>query len=323
MVNDTPFSSVTRRRALVSAGAIAAPLLFAGAIPARIGAQESTGAATPGTPEPGPESIGMVQFLHPEKVYFYLPGFQDEVLLAGLFELDVATYRTIKAGFAAAAHTAAEELLADTAFAAKVDRLPFGSGSVVVAIGESDTDDLQSWFEILRHLLALGRPGDGIQLVNAGISGQTTTQASDQVMQAVARQPDWVFCILGGNDSWRTGSQPTKTLVSIEETEKNLAEMRRLVMSGTEAHWVWMTRTPIDEERMEAYPGFQLGNVVIRNADIEQVNEYLHRQQEPVVDTHAAFGDPSSSELLTSDGLHPSLAGHQAIARAVVERLAE
>lgn len=323
MINDKPVYRVTRRRALGSVGAIAAPFMLAGVMPGRTGAQEATAMATPGTPEPSPESIGMVQFMHPEKTYFYLPGFQDEVLLAGLFELDVETYRAIKADFAAAARAAAEELLADSAFAGKVDRLPFQSESLVIAVGESDTDDLQSWFEILRHLLDLRRPQDGIQLVNAGISGQTTTQAFDQVMQAVAQQPDWVFCLLGGNDSWRTGSQPTKTLVSIEETKKNLAEMRRLVMSGTEARWVWMTRTPIDEERMEAFPGFQLGNVVIRNADIEQVNEYLYPQPEPVVDSHAAFGDPRSSELLTSDGLHPSLAGHKAIVKAVVERLAE
>jgi lysophospholipase L1-like esterase len=323
VVNDKPVYRVTRRRALGSVGAIAAPLMLAGVMPTRTGVQEATAMATPGTPGPSLESVSMVQFMHPEKIYFYLPGFQDEVLLAGLLGLDVETYRAIKADFAAVARAAAEELLAESAFAGKVDRLPFQSGSLVVAIGESDTDDLQSWFEILRHLLDLRRPQDGIRLVNAGISGQTTTQAFDQVMQAVAQQPDWVFCLLGGNDSWRTGSQPTKTLVSIEETEKNLAEMRRLIMSGTEARWVWMTRTPIDEARMEADPGFQLGNVVIRNADIEQVNEYLYRQPEPVVDSHAAFGDPSSSELLTSDGLHPSLAGHKAIARAVVERLAE
>ena len=41
-----------------------------------------------------------------------------------------------------------------------------------------------------------------------------------------------------------------------------------------------------------------------------------------VVDLADAFGTPPRASLLSADGLHPTLAGHQTIARRFAERLA-
>jgi acyl-CoA thioesterase I len=235
--------------------------------------------------------------------------------------LDVETYQAIKASFDDDARSAAEALLADALFAERVDRLPFAPGALVIAIGDSRTDDLQSWFEILRHLLDLRRPHDRIQLVNAAVSAHTTTQAFGPVNRAVTQQPAWIICYHGGNDVTRFGSEAANTQVSIEETEKNLTELRRLASVATGLRWVWMTQTPIDEQRMEGTPEFQFGQVAWRNADIEKVNAFLSQLSDPVVDLHAAFGDPVSSPLLGPDGVHASLAGHALIAKSVVERL--
>lgn len=268
-----------------------------------------------------PEVVGSVQMMHPEKTYFYLPGFQDESFLAAIYGIDVDTYRAIRADFAATARRAAGELLADSAFAAMVDRLPFAPGETVVAIGASTTDDLQSWFEILRHLLDLQRPGNGIELVNAGISGQNTSQALGQMFMNLTYEPAWILCLLGGNDVLINGVNATKTEVSIDETERNLTEMRHLAADRV-PHWVWMTLPPIDEARVDAYPGFQYSGVRFRNADIDQVNQFLRAQPDPVIDLPVAFGDPVGSDLLGPDGVHATLAGQAAIARAVVEQLA-
>src|SRR5262245_9754635 len=137
---------------------------------------EMTPVTTSATPKASQEILGLVQSVHPEKLYFYLPGFTNEEALAGIYGLDVETYRAIKARFANAALGGAQELLGDTSFVAAVDRLPIAPGTTVVAIGDSYTDDLQSWFEILRHLLELRRPQDGIRLVNAGVSARTTVE---------------------------------------------------------------------------------------------------------------------------------------------------
>jgi acyl-CoA thioesterase I len=58
--------------------------------------------------------------------------------------------------------------------AGHVDRLPFRAGEIVVGVGDSITDDLQSWLETVRLLLELRRPEGGIRVVNAGLSAHTT-----------------------------------------------------------------------------------------------------------------------------------------------------
>lgn len=306
----------TRRRMLAGMSLAALPMLATAS--GALAAQEASPAATPATGQASPEAINSVQYTHLEKIYFYIPPFADDAFVAQIHGIDVETYLAIRADFEAAAHGAAMALLADDTFAAKVDALPFPPGSMVAAIGSSTTDDLQSWFEILRHLVTMQRPDDGIQFVNAGISGQTSTDALGRATQVAAQQPDWVFCLLAPNDVWRFGSDPTKTLVSVEETEKNLAEIRRIVVSETAASWAWITNAPVDETRMREFPGMTIDNP---NADLDRINDFMLAQPEPVVDTNTAFGDPSGSDLIMPDGLHPSLAGQAVIAKTVVETL--
>jgi acyl-CoA thioesterase I len=161
-------------------------------------------------------------------------------------------------------------------------------------------------------------------LVNSGISALTTTQAFNPFMPVLAQQPNWIFCALGANDAVRIGPEPTKTLVSLDETTRNLVELRRLAGIATQARWVWLTRMPIDEARMETYEPFRLGPLpfIWRNPDLEAINEWLRDQPEPVVDIYAGFGRPVPPEFQEPDGLHPTLAGHKALAREFVERLA-
>ena len=320
--NNEWVARLTRRRALGGAGAILGPMLLTSSIPKLTGAQDSPATGTSGPENSGPEwNPGVLRWVHPEKDYFFLPGFADDTLRAGVHGITVERYRALIAEFDAAARDAASALLADDTFAAQVDRLPFAPDALVIAIGDSRTDDLQSWFEILRHLIELRGPQERIHMVNAAVSAHTSTQAFGPVNRAVAQQPDWIICYHGGNDVTRFGAGAAKTQVSIEETEKNLTELRRLASAETGLHWLWIAQTPIDEKRMEATPEFQFGQVAWRNADIEKVNAFLSRQPDLVVDVHAAFGDPASSPLLGPDGVHPSLAGHTLIAKTVVETL--
>jgi acyl-CoA thioesterase I len=312
----------TPRRELFRLGAILAPTLLTSTMPRSIRAQDAPVMGTPPAAQSAPDwNPGVLRWVHPEKEYFFLPGFAGDELRAGVHGISVERYRALIAEFDAAARDAARGLLADATFAEHVDRLPFTPDRPVIAIGDSRTDDLQSWFEILRHLLELRRPQDRIPMINAAVSAHTSTQAFGPVNRAVAQKPDWIICYHGGNDVTRFGAGAAKTQVSIEETEKNLTELRRLASAETGLRWVWIAQTPIDEQRMEGTPEFQFGQVAWRNADIEKVNAFLSRQPDPVVHVHAAFGDPAASPLLGPDGVHPSLAGHTLIAKTVVETL--
>ena len=262
----------------------------------------------------------LIRFTHLEKTYGYLPG-MSEATAAALFGLDEAAYQDTKNRFDENARGAASELLGEDGFAGRVDRLPFRPGDVVLAIGDSITDDLQSWLEILRHLLLLRRSQDGIRIVNQGVSAQTTAMALRRFVPTVAQEPDWVICFLGGNDVTRVGPEPNKAQVGLQETIENLEAMRRVTSTLTEARWVWITPPTFHEERAAGYPPFRMGQSHWLNADVLAIAEFIRGQEDPVVDLQAVFGLPADPELQGPDGVHPSLAGQSAIARAFVERL--
>lgn len=265
----------------------------------------------------------LVQYTHLEKLHGYLPG-MDEALLARLFGLDLEEYREIRDRFDPNARDAALELLEDASFAERVDRLPFREGDTVVGVGDSITDDLQSWLEIVRHMLELRRPEDGIRIVNAGLSAHTTAMVLRRfVSNVISQEPDWIVCLLGGNDATRIDPEPNKPQVGIEETAENLEAMRRIAGEETGAEWVWITPPTYDEQRASSFPPFKMGQSVFRNDDIVAVGDLVRAQGDTVVDTQAVFGTPAGPELQGPDGVHPSLAGQKAIARAFVERLSE
>jgi acyl-CoA thioesterase-1 len=262
----------------------------------------------------------IVQFFHPEKEYPDSPG-MNEPVAAALLGLDLAIYQKLKTHFGEQARQAARELLADSAFAERVDRLPFAAGSRVVGLGDSITDDYQSWLEILRYLLEFRRPQDGITVINAGVSGHTTAQMFDRFLEIARQQPDWIICLAGANDARARGLQPINILVSLPETAKNLAMLRNFAATQTTAQWVWMTPTLVLEEQVATHWRFSDNQTSFSNQALRALVDLVRQQPEPVVDLQAVFGDPPQRALLIEDGIHPSLAGQMAIARALVERL--
>ena len=258
----------------------------------------------------------IIQFQHPDKSW---PG-MDETMIAALFGADVTTYRSIRSGFEERASQAATELLDDPDLAECVDKLPFSPGSTVVGLGDSITDDYQSWIEILRHLLTLRRPQDKITIVNAGISGDTTSQIMSRFIDIVHFQPEWIICMAGTNDARLHGQSPEKTLVSLEETAKNLKALRNFATTETSARWIWMTPSPVIEAQIQQDWFLAPFEVKWLNRDLAAVAEVVSHMPDPVVDLQRAFGHPANPNLLLSDGLHPSLAGQKLIVKTLLKQ---
>lgn len=259
-----------------------------------------------------------VQFTHLDKLYGYLPGMAEAQ--PAIFGLDPESYTKIIEGFAAAARGAAEELLADAEFATAVDALPFRDGQTVYVAGDSLTDDSQSWAEILRVLLELRKPG--VTLINGGLSAHTTAMVLRRWPGTLtATRPDWILCLLGGNDVVRIGADPVKTQVSLAETMINLRELRRIADAKSAAEWVWLTPAPVAPDRVAANPNFRFGEVTWDNADIVALAEAMRDLPGPLVDLTKVIGTPADPDLQGPDGVHVSLAGHQAIVRALVTTL--
>ena len=269
-----------------------------------------------------PEQFNFIlQFIHFEKLLGDYPGVNDQNI-AAIFGLNAVQYRNIRNGFSENARTTAETLLAGPGFADLVDRLPFTANSTTVAVGDSVTDDDQSWLEILRHLIDIRRPDDHIRIINAGVSGDTTTHAISRCSELTQLRPDWVLFMIGLNDARKHGIKPGKTLVSLEETGKNLHELRRFAVAQTTAELVWMTPPTVIEQQISEYWLFKTLQTCWINDDVSAVAELIRQLPDRIVDVHSVFGLPPNSELLLDDGLHPSLQGQKTIVTALVETLA-
>ncbi len=268
----------------------------------------------------------VIQFQHPEKMLAKLPTQPKiaDAMIAPFFGLDTEAYAQLRSDFAERARSSARELLENFDFRERVDRLPFAAGATVVGLGDSITDDLQSWFEILRYLVEERRPQDGIRFVNAGISGNTTSDIIGRFLADVVQQrPAWIVSMMGTNDVRRHGEDPTKILVSHDETQANLNMIRNFAEEQTNANRIWMTPTPVIEDSIADSPFLSPQQLMWRNEDLEEVAGIVRGIDDPVVDLQDVIRDPVDPKLLLPDGLHPSLEGQRAIAAALVERLAE
>lgn len=265
----------------------------------------------------GPPAAAQLQFVHLEKLYGYLPGLTAS--LPAIFGITADEHAAIREEFDEQARTSAGELLTDAGFAERVARLPFPPGARILAVGDSITDDLRSWAEILRHALTIAHPGDDLAVVNAGLSAHATAMILRRWPSLLHPAPDWIICGLGGNDVTRiAGGKPQVTLA---ESVDNLRELRRIAAERTEARWVWLTPVPVDEERAAANPGFQYGASSWRNTDIVALAEAIRAFDDPVVDLVDVFGVPAHPDLQGPDGVHPSLTGQRRIVTALVETL--
>jgi lysophospholipase L1-like esterase len=54
----------------------------------------------------------------------------------------------------------------------------------------------------------------------------------------------------------------------------------------------------------------------------ETIRRQAHDTGDLLVDLAGCFGQPPEPDMLQPDGLHPTLAGHQAITRTVIQQLA-
>lgn len=262
-----------------------------------------------------------LRYTHLEKLYGYLPGMTEA--LPTIFGLTSQEYTTDRAAYSDAAREVAADLLQDPRLASLVDAIPVTTGQRILAVGDSTTDDLQSWAEILRHLLQLRRPDDSILLTNAGLSAHTTAMILRRWPATLAAaSPHLVVCALGGNDVTRVGPAASKTVVSREETLANLRELRRIAAETSPAAWVWMTPASVLEDRVQQYPPFRFGVSEWRNDDIITLVRAITAFEEPTIDLTAVFGVPPDPDLLGADGVHPTLAGQRAITIAVLKTLA-
>lgn len=262
-----------------------------------------------------------VQFFHPEKKYSFLRGGYSSSAHAALFGLREQFYNSMKETFSNRVNDAAKALCADSDYVRAIKCLPLKTQAKIVVLGDSLTDDSQSWFSIIERSFAIIRPEDNIRFINLAVSGDTTTQLLGSVIPAAQLKADLYFSFSGTNDARIQGGSRYKPCTSIDEVERNLASVIDFSKHQTHAPWVWLTPVGVDPARVEKHDFFKPLMASWCNVHINKVADIVNRKAENVIDLRSHFTDLDNSHLLDNDGLHWSIDGHQLAAKIIIAQL--
>jgi lysophospholipase L1-like esterase len=198
---------------------------------------------------------------------------------------------------------------------------------VYVAVGASETtgagseQPLRDGWPRVFHRTALP---PGSVLVNMGIPGATVSQAlAEEVGQALAARPNLVTVWLNVNDITRG--------VSPADYERQLDTLVRQ-LRGSGSTRVLVANTP----PLDRLPAYETGRLLGAFPTPEQVQGVVDSYNQAVarvvqrngaflVDLHAvgmaARAAGTEAQMVSGDGLHPSNAGHAAVAAAFADVL--
>ncbi|MFM9920835.1 SGNH/GDSL hydrolase family protein [Lacisediminihabitans sp. H27-G8] len=198
-------------------------------------------------------------------------------------------------------------------------------GRRVVLFGDSITADHESWAEILKIALA-----PEVEIVTSGRSGDTTGDLLARFASSVREvHPNLVVVLAGTNDArqYRPG-RGADTLgpcaVSVLESEKNFAELDRLIFAVTGEHGIFIAPPPIVESWLSADPSAELAGVGWCQENVTARADVVERIfPSRVARLERAFSSGHKREsMMLPDGLHPNLRGQMAIARVALTALA-
>ena len=208
-------------------------------------------------------------------------------------------------------------MLIDPDYRAAIEALPFAPGDRVAAVGDSLTADRLGWFDLIaRSMAAAGHPA--VVTGNLAVSGSTTADALERFDILEAFQPTHVMVLLGTNDARRHGRIRPQRMVSLAETERNLAALIELV-AELSAEVLVVTPPPGDQSRISLF--FDDNPVQWSAADLDAIADVVRRSTPQSIDVRAALRADQLPSLMESDGVHLNPAGQQVLARHVVQAL--
>jgi lysophospholipase L1-like esterase len=207
----------------------------------------------------------------------------------------------------------------------------------IVAFGDSTTAVRAGVAQVYAQRLpkTLAARGIRVEVINAGVDGNTTTLARQRFQSDVLRhQPDLVIIQFGLNDSVieLPGGQ-TEPRVAQAEYEQNLDYFVRSLRMQ-DAHVILMTQNPVlwTDKIKEEYakppynPDDRWGFNVLNAQYAESVREIARAHDLPLIDVYQLSLDydripGQSADALLTDGVHPSDEAHRLIADRLTEQI--
>ncbi|MGE5508042.1 MAG: SGNH/GDSL hydrolase family protein [Chitinophagales bacterium] len=190
---------------------------------------------------------------------------------------------------------------------------------LVVCLGDSITEAADGYVSQVANHLYAHFPGLPVLVQNAGVSGNRIVDLLDRLdRDVIDREPQWVTVSVGINDVWHD-LLPHHRGVSLPDFSAGYAKLVARLKARTQARVFLMTTTVIGEE-LDNAPNRTLSeyNAVVR--------ELAERESLGLIDLNEVFREAirrgrSANPVyhLTYDGVHPTPAGHQLIASAVLK----
>lgn len=241
-------------------------------------------------------------------------------MLAAMTGSPTDDVRATLAAMTASVQRDALKLMADSTFRAAVNSIPLASGDRLVAIGDSVTADRLGWFELLKASIELSGL-TGVEVINLGLSGDTTADVLERLDVVETARPTWVLVMLGTNDTRYHGPKHAYRMVALAETERNMRALMEFVSGDLAADITLITPPPGDQERISFF--YHDAPVGWRAAELDAVAALIRGLDPACVDVNRSMRATALADLLGPDGVHPTPAGQRHIARFAVERLSE
>ncbi|MCH8569224.1 MAG: SGNH/GDSL hydrolase family protein [Balneolales bacterium] len=262
----------------------------------------------------------LVPFLNLEKQFPLLPGIRSIDNTAAFIGLSPSELIDQRTTLDENAQQAAEDLLTDEDVVQWISRLPFRSGELLVVVGDSQSEDLQGWFEIFRHVMEIGRPDLELEFFNGAVDGDTTVDILRRMNRFVVdKKADWVFVAAGASDAFRLGVAQDRCLVALTDFWENMNTIEQIIKDTTSKPPIWITPTPVLTEEMLK---FELFEGVIQNQDLNQYREVISGRTGFIIDPKGIrFGKKPEPWFFLSDGFNASIAGHMETVKALLKAL--
>lgn len=205
------------------------------------------------------------------------------------------------------------------------EALKWGKGAKVVFIGDSITDCGRrtcplglgsSYVRVINDLVTAGYPQLEINVVNRGISGDTSRNLVQRWQADVLDEaPDWLYISIGINDVWRQLANRPAEAVLIDEFEENYTKMIETTQDKLPDCRIVPMETTVMGEDLSSQ-----GNQLL--VPYNQVIHSLAKKYKlDVVPTNKAFHNNIQARpntQWTNDGVHPNSLGHALMAITVL-----
>lgn len=251
----------------------------------------------------------IVPFFHFQKRFPLMPGKNEENIEAKILGINNEDLKSARIKAQNNAKKAALELLKEEKIIEIIDNLPFDGNETIIGFGDSTTEDDQGWFQILKEILEITIDNAQFNFINAGISGNTTSEALRRVDRDILlHEPEWVIINLGTFDLQRLNIAQHRTLLPLSETWENLNSIQEVLTDNISNEIVWITPTPIISELIEAHPFYEF---IIENKEVNQLLDIIAGKKGLIVDPQGKrMGKKPDPWNYISDGLNHSLIGH-------------